>query len=521
MARDFAAKSDRRNQSICLQQVLRFNPKNLEACQMMGDLTETVRSPSALGWRQRVLDLKPKSVENQLAFAKTAMVLQNYGLAAGALDQVDSAGRQSVAYHNLAGTIAMAAGQRETAASHFSAAARLEPWNSVPQLNLALVQLLSSNTVAQVEARASLRSLSLNSTNLDLRCQALRELVGDALRSDKPDAALTLSSELLKQTKSTFSDRLLRLVVLKDTKQSGFSAFLAEVQNQALGNEAHLFELATWQLVKTGPAVTIAWMRTLPPNTQTNPPIAEVIAEARTQLQEWPILQSTLQNQKWGDAEFIRYAFLTRANRGLNLTAAAKATWGQARQAAGMQRYPLATLLQLAARWKWSSEAEEILWTIVNQYPEDQMAFQGLAQTLYDTGRTRPLMNLYALQVKRKPSNLGFKNDLAMIALLLDAQELKPQELAREVYLKAPTNAAYASTYGFALHASGKSTEALDVFKKLSAKELETPAIAGYYGLVLQATGSKDKARVYLDWAFKSRMLPEEKKLFERARQGG
>ena len=40
------------------------------------------------------------------------------------------------------------------------------------------------------------------------------------------------------------------------------------------------------------------------------------------------------------------------------------------------------------------------------------------------------------------PSSLAIKNNLAFVALLLDAQEFKPHELAREVYKLAPTNSA-------------------------------------------------------------------------------
>ena len=51
-------------------------------------------------------------------------------------------------------------------------------------------------------------------------------------------------------------------------------------------------------------------------------------------------------------------------------------------------------------------------------------------------------------------------------------------------------------------------------------KDLEQPAIAGYYGLILKAAGDKSRARSYLDQAFKGPLLPEEKKLFEQARAG-
>jgi hypothetical protein len=49
---------------------------------------------------------------------------------------------------------------------------------------------------------------------------------------------------------------------------------------------------------------------------------------------------------------------------------------------------------------------------------------------------------------------------------------------------------------------------------------LQHPAIAGYYALVLKATGDKQKAKTYLDCADKGVLLPEEKKLFEQARVG-
>src|SRR2546430_6550063 len=47
-------------------------------------------------------------------------------------------------------------------------------------------------------------------------------------------------------------------------------------------------------------------------------------------------------------------------------------------------------------------------------------------------GRTRPLMMLYKQEVKRSPMDLSAKNNLAMTALLLDAQELKPHDRSEE-----------------------------------------------------------------------------------------
>ena len=107
-----------------------------------------------------------------------------------------------------------------------------------------------------------------------------------------------------------------------------------------------------------------------------------------------------------------------------------------------------------------------------------------------------------------------------MTALLLDAQELKPHDLAREVYGKAPTNSNYASTYAFSLHLQEKDAEALKVIERLNQRELEAPSIAGYYGLILKAIGNGAKAKACLETAFKARLLPEERKLFEKAKAG-
>ena len=157
---------------------------------------------------------------------------------------------------------------------------------------------------------------------------------------------------------------------------------------------------------------------------------------------------------------------------------------------------------------------------IVNRDPSDQGTVQALSQMLFVEGRTRSLMQLYGQETKLFPSSLSMKNNLAMTALLLDAQELKPYDLAREVYQAAPTNPSYVSTYAFSLYLQGKSAEALKMMKTLKPGELQNPSVAGYYGLILKATGDRTKARAYLDWTAKAPLLPEEKYLFDQAKAG-
>ena len=128
------------------------------------------------------------------------------------------------------------------------------------------------------------------------------------------------------------------------------------------------------------------------------------------------------------------------------------------------------------------------------------------------------MMLLCRQQSQRAPANLELKRELALLALLLDAEDMNPHELASEVYEKNSTKPACAATYAFSLFLQKKKTEALEVMRKLTPQEAESPAVAGYYGLILQANGEGTRSKTYLDLALKRPMLPEERKLFEKAR---
>ena len=516
-ARNYLAKPEERKALLCLQRALRYNAKDVEACRLMAELTERARSPGALIWRSRVVELNSHSLDDRLALAQTAMLFRDYASATNALEGVDAAGKMTPAYHNIAGAVASTVGQLAQAEVHFREAARLEPTNQVPQLNLAIVRLHSTNAQVMAEARASLQQLSAKP---EFRCQALRELIVDALNSTRTDAALALSADLLNQSNAVFSDRLLRLEILRASKNPALGKTLAAFQKDAASDPAKIQQLATWQLLKTGPADALAWLETLPPSIRTNQPVALLSAECRTQLKDWRALQAALEHQNWAELDFVRHAFLARAARGLDLTSTSKTEWELAAKAAISRKQSVLMLLQMAAQWHWQGESEELLWTIFNRYPEEKWAVPALSQALYSGGRTRSLMTLYSQLAKAYPSELSTKNNLAMTALLLDAQELKPRDLALEVYQKAPTNSSYASTYAFSLHLQKKDAEALKVMQMLSSKALEDPSIAGYYGLILKATGNPDKAKVYLQWASKAKLLPEEKKLFDSAKTG-
>ena len=85
LAHGFLAKADARNALLSVQAVLRSDPVNLDATKMMAQLADASRSPAALMWRSRVVELAPHSLDDRLALAQTALVQRDYASATNAL----------------------------------------------------------------------------------------------------------------------------------------------------------------------------------------------------------------------------------------------------------------------------------------------------------------------------------------------------------------------------------------------------------------------------------------------------
>ena len=511
-ARGYLAHSNPQSTLLCLRRALSYNPGDVEACRLMAALTESSRSPAALLWRSRVVELSPRSTSDRIALAQTAMMFGDYLSATSALEGISANGKQTAAYHNAAGSVAVASRQFANAESHFLEACQLEPTNPASCMNLAVVRLQSTNSGALAQARTALGSLR---TNPVLRCEALRELTADALRHQRAEEALAYSAELMHQTNHVFADEVLRLEVLRTGRESEFKPALVAVQGEAAKDSRKLYELVVWQSAKAGPDQALMWLQSLPAETQTNQPAALLDAQCRAALHDWSGLRASLERQNWAELEPIRHAFQSLALRGQELMSSSDMEWQLALTAASNRKETLVMLFQLCKAWNWAARAEDLLWILIRNHPAEKWATVALARNLLAEGRTRSLMTLYSQEASANPTDLSAKNNLALTALLLSAWELRPHDLAREVYGKAPADPAFASTYAFSLHLQKKNDDALKVFEKLTTQQLEDPAIACYYGVVLQATGNGEKAKKYLDLAVKGRLLPEERKLLE------
>jgi tetratricopeptide (TPR) repeat protein len=156
---------------------------------------------------------------------------------------------------------------------------------------------------------------------------------------------------------------------------------------------------------------------------------------------------------------------------------------------------------------------ETVLWTAVRLFPKEQWAKIWLEKGYYGLGDTKQLLRLYSLMLEQSPKDFVAKNNLASAMLLLNTNVDRASTLAQEAYDQHETNAMVACTYAYSLQVQGKTTEALDVFKKMSESDRRRPGIAAYYSAILNAAGDKEQAKVYRAYAEKGQLLPEEKGL--------
>jgi Flp pilus assembly protein TadD len=518
MSRGFINHGDFQNARLSLSEVLHIDPRNVEATRLMAELADGNPQTGELPWRKRVVELDPGSAKDLIALSMAAIKAGDLALATNSLAKVAVSDQKTAEYQNSVGVIAIKEHQPMLAEASFQNAISLDPTNDVPRLNLAVLSLHSTNQVSVVEARDELERLA-GEPDRHYHCQALRELIADAFIHEQYNTALALSHRLLDEPGSQFSDRIMQLSILQRIHGPEFAPAVGATQAVAGQDPAKIDELAQWEMKNISAEETLSWMSRLPSSIQTNQPVAMLEAECRMIRRDWPGLDNSLRNQNWGSLEFVRHAMRARALFGEQSIDAKTEEWEMARQAAGTGIRNLTVLLDLCTEWNWPVEKTDLLSSIIKHHPEAKWAMPQLVKELAASGRTRALMALFQQQCELDPNDLQAKNNLTMTALLLNASEMQPFEMASQLYQLEPNNISIASTYAFSLYQQKRWGEALKVFAAFDPKTLDDPQVAGYYGIVLEANGHPRQAKEYLDKAKQAPLLlPEERELFTSAR---
>jgi predicted Zn-dependent protease len=519
-AKESLAKADYRSASLGARQALRMNALNLEACEIMADLAERSRSPYVLDWRRRIVEVAP-TVPNKLMLAASALRVQSppYPLAAQTLDELKDSAAGVASYHAVAAELALRLKKPGEAIAQFEQASRLEPTNELHRLNLAVLQLQSTNASAASAARATLEGLRA-STNVGV--VALRWLVAESLDRNDLASAERFSRQLLVDAHSAPDDRLQRLTILQRSSSPELKTYLADVQKTSLTNAAEVYGVSTWMIGHGLVSDALVWLTNCPAKLRAEQPVPLALVDCYLAGKDWQDLENYLQEQKWGDLDFLRSAFLSRCAGELNHKLAADTRWRTAMREAGDRLGPLTALMTMATTWGRDQAKEDLLWQITQRFPKERWTLRELERIYLVAGNTRGLNKVYSTMTTYAGDNFVAQNNLAATSLLLKLNLPKAHTLAKEVFTQHPKEAVVASTYAYSLHLQGRTKEALVILQQLSPEALETPPVALYYGVLLSASGETNKAGKYLGIARKGDLLPEEKVLVaEAAKQTG
>jgi hypothetical protein len=511
----FMAHADYRSASVSARTALLLNSNNLDACEIMADLSERTRSPQVLEWRRRIADLAP-TLQNRLRLASTCLRTQSkpYPIAAQILEDLAGSGQNSAAYHSVAADLALRLGNQSEAAAQFEEAARLEPTNQLYQMNMAVLRLPSTNPAAASAARATLEQMSASP---QAGAMSLRWLVSDCLRRDDLAGADRYSNQLLASPRADLSDRLDRLNILQQTRSQEFDAYLSTVQHDASTNAGEVYTVAAWMLGQGLVVGTRQWLTNYPPKLRAEQPVPLALVDCYIAEKDWFGLDAFLAGQNWRDLEFLRYAFLSRASEEEQQEMAAKARWRSAVREADTQLGALTSLLNMARSWKRAEAEQDVLLQIGQYFQRERWALRDLERLYLNSGNTRGLNKLYAMKAEYDSTNYVAENNLAATSLLLKTDLSQAHDLARQAYQGHADNPAIAATYAYSLHLQGKTSEGLAALEKLGPEKLELPSVALYYGVLLSFTGESARAAKYLDIAQKGQLLPEEKTLIDEA----
>ena len=526
--RQFAAQSrlaweqkEYRAALLNARQTLVLNPDNLIACEVMADLADLSRSAHALTWRRRIVELDP-TPEHRIIYAACALRYERppFPLATQTLEELTGSATNSVAYHVTVAQLALRLGRNGEAAKQFEAALRLEPTNQLHRLNLAVVRLQSAEAAGSAAAHAELESLQTEPQASPLqRLMAGRALVIHHEGKRQFVEAEKFSNAVLRDPTSTFADRLEHLSVLHGGKNPQFDSFLATVQREAGTNAPAAADLVT-RLTELGRASdALAWVQTLPATLRDDPPLPISVANCQATAGRWREMEESLRGAAWKEQDFVRQALLAYAVRQQSETNVAAVHWRGAVQLASPRPEQLATLAQMATGWRWTNEAEAVLWRAARAFPQERWPLDSLQNGYAGMRNTRGLFEVNELLLTRQPTNAIVQNNWATLALLLQTNLARAHALAQQLQARDTNNPGFVSTYAYSLHVQGRSAEALAMMQTLPAKELESPALASYYGVILGAAGQGEKARPYLARAETLPILPEELLMVGAARK--
>ncbi|MGZ5521589.1 MAG: hypothetical protein ACXWF1_00470 [Chthoniobacterales bacterium] len=499
------------------QEMLRIQPESVAAFQILADASERQNKPESVAWRAQIARIYPHSLDAQLNLASAALRFGQLDTVRRALENVEPDDRDKAAYHVVAGWLARAEGNDADLEQHFAAAVKQEPTNDLYQFNFAILQIRSSDPEKKASGRETLERLSKVP---GYRTGSLRALLNDAVQDNELERADDLAQDLQMSQQVTFADYLLCLELYRKLDEKKFNALLEKVKPVAAREGSDVALLMEWMNRNGLSAEVLKWNEKLPSETTTVPPAAIAIADAFANMKNWSRLKRWTRSAAWGEFEYLRFAYEAFAVRQARQSAAEAefdSLWQSAQRAASDHPDHEAVLARLATKWGLTNEATVLWKRVTKDAPLRREALDALFK-IYRASNDLPELLQVAKQLhENSPREASLACSYARLALLFAPNTEEARRVAKEAYEAAPADPGCAVTYAFALYGAGRSSEGLEIVKKLPNEQLRDPHRAIYVALLLLDNNETDAARELVEIAKKGPPYLEEKMLLDEA----
>ncbi len=498
--------------SLDARRVLELDPDNADAMRVIARSAEGAGWRSAIEFWRRVTELSENAEGDVTSWARCAIRFGDAISAGKALDIMQERGKGTAQYHALRSDVALI---RHDLAGHekeLLEARRIDPQDKKVELALATLHLAANDIATHENGVGELTDLSADAS---LRRDALHRLADDALRRNDTTHALKYGRELERLPNCDFSDRMLVLSILKAADDAGTQPLLEQLKIDAAADLSKISRLMAWMNAQKISTQVLAWTKGLPPPLLRKKAVPLNIADAFIATGNWNGLLEFCAAAKWETVDYIRNALMAKALRETGQDWAQQ--WNEAVAKINPGSEQIFALAELAQKWGWEKEALDLWWLAAKDPNHADKTLRRLYDFYASRQDTAELYRVLVRLEKMHPNDKAVRNNLAQISLLLHVDPDRANQLAREVREQEPKNVDFAATYAFALYLRGDVGKASQLFADFSEAELERPQIAAYYGVILAASSDFARAVKFLDLGAKANLLPEERKLVEKA----
>ena len=517
-AESFLADKDYDRAMLDARGVLVLDPMNISATRVMAKALDAINSPAAEGWRSRLDTLLPGEPENTVAWAADLLKIGDLATAERVLETLKPADRGSAEYHSTAAKVAMAKRDSVSAAKHWAEASRLRPEDDGYRLELASFRLGSKSMDERREAVEMLTEISRNPPKSVV---ALRTLLADAMGKRDLPRAVELADALVADPGATFGDKLMKLQTFRKIRLRESAGYLDELRNEAISNPENLYHLLMWMNQNDLALLVAEWVHAFPADVISVPPTCIAVADAYARSSDWNRLRDFVDGHAWGDWDYLRRVFLSRALERLDEAELSAREWKDGLAAARSRKdstQRLERLARITVTWRWEQRANEVMWMLAGAPGCPRWVLEALWAQAMNRSDTAQLQKIAGLLAKADSKSVAFLKNYALFSLLIRSEDGNPHREAERLFNENPGNASVAMTWGLSLFQRGKIAEAIAVTGSLPSDALQRPQVALYHAIFLTAAGEGGKAAEFLAVAQDWKMFPEEKTMLDRAK---